>query len=931
MRTRSLRPSVAVFAALVVVAAPGAFASDDVQTSFESARTGRAPLAAAATESQTWFVEMQSSPTADGTSASEVKSEHAAFRAEAKTAGIKFGERYSFEKLWNGLAVNASPAAASALSLLPSVKSLSPVGTFQPPPEETATPDLATAITMTGADVVQDDLGFDGFGVRVAIMDTGLDYDHPDLGGDGVDSDAASDDGAFDANFPNSRVVGGWDFVGDDFNAVETSPGYQPVPHPDPDPDDCFGHGTHVAGILGADGDPATGGARGVAPGATIRAYRVVGCSGGTSDDVLLAAMERVLADGADVLNISIGDPFDNWPGSPTAQAADRLVNNGVVVVASIGNSGLNGVYSAGTPGSGKKVIGVGSYENSHIRAPGFTISPDDLGIAYIDSASSVTGVPDPPDPPTSGTYDVRETPAGDAVGTVPPGALPAADGCAAFPAGYFSGKVALIRRGTCSFTVKAQNAQAAGAVAVVLYNNVAAGLRPTVAAAISIPVVLVSKSDGELIHNRLVSDPVSLTWHAEVTAVNETGGLISVFSSYGTAADLSLKPDLGAPGGFIRSTWPLEKGSYLTMSGSSMASPHVAGAVALLLEAFPHTSPQAVRSILQNTAQPAVWSGNPALGVLDVVYRQGAGMLRIDRAIQATARVTPGKLSLGESEAGPQTSTLTVRNDGAAPITYDLASQDAISTFRTFPVSGQLGFELGTSDVEFTQAGVPVTSVTVPGGGEAQVDVTISPDPALAPRSLYGGYLYFVPQGGGYTLHVPFAGFAGDYQTIQALTSGDAGLPKLARHVDYLVSATEWKPKYEPQVGTPTYTMGSTADPDAGNRAIRDIPFVAIHFDHQVRTLKAEVSQAATDKRVGVAFDLDYLPRNDVATASFADSTGFTAFGWNGKVRKGNATVDVADGAYYLKLTALEALGDPANPADLETLTSPLFTIDRP
>jgi minor extracellular serine protease Vpr len=294
---------------------------------------------------------------------------------------------------------------------------------------------------------------------------------------------------------------------------------------------------------------------------------------------------------------------------------------------------------------------------------------------------------------------------------------------------------------------------------------------------------------------------------------------------------------------------------------------------------------------------------------------------------------VTPGKLSLGESEAGPQTRTITLRNTGSSPVTYDLSFEDAISTSRTYPTTtGQLGFQLGESTVAFTSAGAPITSVNVPGGGSATFDVTISPDPTFPAKSLYGGYVYLTPQGDGNRLVVPFAGFFGDYQGIQAVTAGGAAaLPKLARHVDFVVTPTSWTPKYAPQSGTPTYTMGSTPDPDAGNRAIVDTPFVAVHFDHQVRKLKAEVFQAGTDQRIGVAFEFQYVPRSSVADANFNDTTGFRAFGWDGKYRKGKDVVDVADGTYYLKLSALKALGDEANPAHTETWTSGSFTIDRP
>ena len=190
----------------------------------------------------------------------------------------------------------------------------------------------------------------------------------------------------------------GWDFVGDSYNADPDDPAYQPTPHPDPDPDDCHGHGTHVAGIIGANGE-----VTGVAPNVKFGAYRVFGCEGSTTDEIMLAAMERVVKDDMDVLNMSIGDAFNNLPGSPTAEAADELVKKGVVVVASAGNDGASGLWSTGAPSVGDRVISVASFDNIEIQLPIFTASPDDRQFGYDIAAGA-------PKPPTSGSSPLAKT-----------------------------------------------------------------------------------------------------------------------------------------------------------------------------------------------------------------------------------------------------------------------------------------------------------------------------------------------------------------------------------------------------------------------------------------------------------------------------------------------------------------------------------------
>ncbi len=825
--------------------------------------------------SNLWFVELNSAPLSDVDGAfttqqktdylAQLALERQAFRDEARNMGVSFRERYSFSTLWNGLSVDINSAYLPALSRLSSVRALIPVQTVGIPPTTLSSddPNLLTALAMTGADVVQSELGYTGTGIKVAVMDTGVDYDHPDLGG------------CFGTG---CRVATGYDFVGDAYNADPNSPSYNPVPVPDPNPDDCNGHGTHVAGIVGANG-----GVKGVAPEVTFGSYRVFGCEGSTTDDVMLAAMERILADGMDVLNMSIGSAFA-WPQSPTAEGSDRLVNKGIVVVASIGNSGPNGLYSAGAPGVGKKVIGVASFDNTHFNVITFTVSPDNTPVGYV----AMAGSPAPPVPPTTGTADV-----------VFVGRGCNSDAYLANPAG----KVALISRGACTFNEKYQKAKTNLATGVIIHNNNPGLFSGTISPGTgNIFCVGISQADGNLIRSRLLSGPVTLTFTNIVgTFPNPTGGLISSFSSYGLTADLDLKPDIGAPGGFIRSTFPLEKGSYTLLSGTSMSSPHVAGAAALLLQARPNTSPQIVRDILQNSADPALWGGNPSLGFLDNVHRQGAGMLDIDDAILATTQIHPGKLALGESEAGPATRTVTVENNGASAVTYDLSHSPALSTFgSTFSPS----FTTGFATVAFTQYGSSISTITVPAGGQVLVNATITVNPALADKGLYGGYLVLTPQGGGAPLRVPYAGFKGDYQSIVALAPTANGFPWLAK-----LSGTSFLKQ----------SAGATFTFQTG-----DIPYILVHLDHQVRRLRAEVFNAQTGQSWFRAFDLQYVERNSLATSFFA-------FSWDGVTTAGNHAYQVPNGQFIIKLSVEKALGDDSNPAHWEFWNSPSFNINRP
>ena len=578
-------------------------------------------------------------------------------------------------------------------------------------------------------------------------------------------------------------------------------------------------------------------------------------------------------------------------------------------MVASIGNNGPGGgspdaLFAAGAPGVGEKVIGVASYDNTSVTLSQFLISPDNTAIGF----NAATGAPLPP---TSGTGALART------GT----ATTANDACnAVAPApGSLTGKIALIRRGTCSFYEKAFNAQAAGAIGVVLYNNAPGRINPTVAGtpAITIPVAAVSDTEGVLINNRLASGPVDLTWTNQVGSFpSPTGGLISGFSSFGLAADLSLKPNIGAPGGSIYSAYPLEAGGYATLSGTSMSAPHVAGGIALIKQARPEIPATKMMAHIQNTADPKNWSGNPGSGFLDFVHRQGAGMMDIVATVQSKALVEPSQIALGESEAGPKTVRITVKNDAAGAVTYDLSHVAALATGPNNTCGATCPASFNTTGTFLAPATVSLNaaSITVPGKGSASFDVTIDANAALANRGIYGGYVTLTPQGGGETLRVPYAGLKGDYQSTPVLTPTTNGFPWLAK-----------------LQGTSLFNQ-----PDGASYAMAgdDIPYFLLHFDHHVQKLEFTVVKAADGKPVHPVFSktdvFEYLGRNSTPGGFFTFTWDGTRMHDNGKGTPDHRKV-VPNGQYRIVIRALKPLGDEKNPAHWETWTSPTITVARP
>ncbi|MDP3500443.1 MAG: S8 family serine peptidase [Myxococcales bacterium] len=811
-----------------------------------------APLGTSVVKDQ-WLVEFEEPPLGLGGLPSRLVRQHRVFADRLEETGLDFTLRSDFSRVWNGVGLTVSADELETVRRLPGVKAVFPVTKVEldePSPAfwERTDPELFSSLAQTGVDIAQNSLGLTGAGIRVAIVDTGTNFAHPDLGG------------CFGAG---CRVSFGADLVGDAFDP-DTATTSQPVP--DAFPNDCRGHGSHVSGIIMANGL-----VKGVAPGVTFGSYRVFGCGGSTTTELLVEAIERAVNDGARVINISLGNPA-SWPQFPTAVAASAARAMGVVVVSSQGNNGAaGGLYASSAPGTGDDVLAVGSIENNATNRLAFTISADATRVGYEPSDTA-------PPPPATGTVPISGMPMGNTLG------------CTALAAGSLMGRVALIPRGTCSFTVKAQNAQTAGAVAVLIANDSAGALFPIMVTGMTIPVVFISQADGALITSRLGAG-VTLTWGSSISTPR-AGGTVSAFSSLGPTAELTLKPDLLAPGGGIYSTWTSTQGSYTTLVGTSMASAHFTGIAALMLQAQPTLTAAEIGDVLRNTAQPLT---APSSTNLESPVRQGAGVARIELAATVRSRVTPSKLSLGESQGTAAfTRTLTFRNDGATELTFTPTHTPTLSVIGasfapTFTAAGQ-------ASVTFSAA-----TVAVPAGGSATVNAVITPNPMLPERSLYGGFLVFTA--GSTVLRVPYLGFAGDYQSMTILNAPDAG-PFLTRGAG---------------PATPRLTDGGVFTLQSG-----DVPAFVIHLSHYSRTFELEALDAATGKPWGTWFSRSYVGKEYTVNSTQRVS-------WDGFSTVDKTRQLLPNGTYVVKISALKAQGDAGTPSDTETWLSPPITFNHP
>jgi hypothetical protein len=323
------------------------------------------------------------------------------------------------------------------------------------------------------------------------------------------------------------------------------------------------------------------------------------------------------------------------------------------------------------------------------------------------------------------------------------------------------------------------------------------------------------------------------------------------------------------------------------------------------------------VAAALENSADPVAAQS----GALEPVVRQGSGLVDIDDAIQATTRITPGTLSLGEDAHA--TRTVTIENRSRSTVTYALSSAGAPAIAGRDILFAQL--QPNPSTVTFTLGGRPVSSLTLPARGAARVGIDITPDPGLSEGAVYGGYLVFTPgDDNDPALRVPYAGYKGDYQSVPVLTPTTQGFPWLARQTGLSTTGLVL-PVYTKQDAGAVFSMAPVT---FGSRTGADIPIVLLHLNNFARRIRVEVVRPGRRQSLGMALTQDYVPRNQVENLLSTPGGLTTAVPFDGTVRHGRQHVRLADGDYQL---VVSAEGPLAGRRDVpETWTSPVFTIRR-
>ena len=595
---------------------------------------------------------------------------------------------YNYTWLFNGVAAQIPYEAMGAIAALDGVAKVVVQPVYEIC-ESTVTPaDVSTMTISDGVMVGRENTwaaGYTGKGIKIAVIDTGLDTDHQNFAAlseevltassataesvasvlDSLNASTRYEGLTIDDVYYSTKVAFGFNYSDDNLDITHAN-------------DDQGDHGTHVAGIAAAN-KVAECGVVGVAPDAQLYILKVFGGQRAGNGSDIIAALEDALILGADVVNMSLGSNA----GFPTSTSDfvnsiyARVAETNTVLSISAGNSytagyenmwGTNANLTSnpdnaviGQPGIYQNVMSVASVENWKIQRNYIQVS-DGYQMGFTETSTSY-GLPSVLT--LEGQYSVVPVP-----GYGEPADYEGLD---------VAGKIALVQRGSISFPEKVQYAWEAGAVACLVYNNTSGEIYMNLEGCpADIPAAAILMADGEYL---IAAGSVTVSFPADTAAIPSLDAYqMSDFSSWGVAPDLSLEPDITAPGGNIYST--IDDGQYGLMSGTSMAAPNVAGMSALVMQyARENFEGEDYRTLVQNllmsTSAPLTFKDE------DLFYsprNQGSGLANAFNAITTDVYLTVDgcempKIELGQDAAktGSYNYTFNVTNFGDTAAYYAL------------------------------------------------------------------------------------------------------------------------------------------------------------------------------------------------------------------------------------------------------------------
>ncbi|MFN8422618.1 MAG: S8 family serine peptidase [Anaerolineae bacterium] len=574
-----------------------------------------------------------------------LEAQHEPAREAIKAIGAAIdGE---MDAVTNGFVVRATRRQLIALSGLPGLAYIERTPIYYPL--------LDKAVPTIGADRVFNQMGIGGKGVQVAIIDTGIDYTHRNLGGKGIASDYRNNDPSFieAGSFPNSKVIGGWDFVGNYSGGV---------PAPDPDPLDQNLHGSHVGGIVaGLTGNPRV--PHGVAPDASLIALKVFGPSGGT--DVIVPAVEWCveanlgrrpsgIPQRCDVINMSLGA---NWSYDVATEQSviRRAAEAGVAVISASGNAG-DIAFITSAPGATPFGLAVASTFAGGTRVDKIVA---DVG-GRTEDIEALEADP---------TFAPQMAEVGSLTGDL----AYLGRGCTGdASASDVNGKIALIAYGGCTTNEVIGRAKTEGATGAVLFNNIDQLFSPNSDTGkfgdrVEIPAFGIALPDGARLRDALAKGTAVKVTFAETyknsVQKDTLADTISDFSSRGPSRDGTFKPEIAAPGSNITAPRIGTGDGPLTISGTSMATPMVCGVAALVIERLrkdglapqgkpldPALSPVGlgaldVLAMLMNYTE-TVYQGDNRLKNPVALARSGSGRVNALRAVRGGTILRAGTIA---------------------------------------------------------------------------------------------------------------------------------------------------------------------------------------------------------------------------------------------------------------------------------------------